>query len=305
VRRGFMLTAVATILFMVLIETALDYSKTSSSYSKRVSDMLVSEKLGYTFDDVTEDITNITGLSITQQQADLVFKDSFPGAGITDRLAHYEDFMRARYLTPDLEAIFLNPADQNISLNSLSSTITVQPFNMTYKYTDFAKTDLFIQIPYSQSSAIDFIWYNISVTTGNFTDFSKIKWTPKPKHCNVGDFGCIRVYIKVNDSTSPEPYISTVDFDAFDPTGDPGGHLNIEFSNESCKMDIWLGHYATGGDYLMNLKIWGCQINSEIGFTFNTTNFWLDFPTKLKVRDVNYNTSRKDSISLVITKLLK
>jgi len=303
VKRGFMLTAVATILFMVLIETTLDYSKSSSSYSKRVSDMLVSEKLGYTFDDITEDITNITGLSITQQQADLIFRDSFPGAGITDRLAHYEDFMRARYLTPDMEATFLNPADQPISLNSLSSQITVQPFNMTYKYTDFAKTDLFIQIPYSQSTAIDFIWYNMSVTTGNFTDFSKIKWTPKPKNCNVGDPGCIRIYIKVNDSINQE-YISTADFDAFDVTGDPGGHLNIDFSNESCKMEIWLGHYGSE-DYLMNLKVYGCQIKSEIGFTFNTTNFWLDFPTKLKVRDVNYNTSRKDSISLVITRLLK
>jgi hypothetical protein len=302
-KKGFMLTALATILFMLLIDAAFQYSNSSSAYSKRISEMVVSEKVSYTFDDITEDITNITGLSITQQESNLIFKDSFPGNGITDRLAHYEDFMRSKYLTPDLEAIFLNPADQNISLNSLSSTITVQPFNMTYEYTDFAKTDLFIQIPYSQSAAIDLIWYNMSVTTGNFTDFSKIKWDPKPKHCNVGDFGCIRVYIKVNDSIN-QNYISTTDFDAFDPTGNPGGHLNIDFSNESCKMEIWLGHYS-GEDYLMNLRIFGCQVNSEIGFTFNTTNFWLDFPTKLKVRDVNYNTSKKDDINLIITKLLR
>jgi hypothetical protein len=302
-KRGFILTAIAAILFILLLDIAFQYSKTSSSYSKTVSDIIVSEKIGYTFDDISEDITNIIGLSIMQNGANLIFTDSFPGAGITDRLGHYEDFMGQYYLTPDMEASFLNPVDQQISLNSLSSTITVEPFNMTYEYTDFAKTDLFIQIPYSQSAAIDFIWYNMSVTTGNFTDFSKIKWTPKPKHCNQGDLGCIRVYIKVNDSINQE-YISTADFDAFDVTSDPGGHLNIDFSNESCKMEIWLGHYGSE-DYLMNLKVYGCQIKSEIGFTFNTTNFWLDFPTKLKVRDVNYNTSKKDAINLIMTRVLR
>ncbi|MCX6775824.1 MAG: hypothetical protein NT130_03185 [Candidatus Micrarchaeota archaeon] len=302
-KKGFILTAIATVLFVLLINVAFQYSKSSSAYSQRVSEMIVSEKVGYIFDDITEDITNITGLSITQQGYNLIFTDSFPGNGISDRLAYYEDFMRSYYLTPELEVTFLNPADQNISLNTLSSTITVEPFNMTYRYTDFAKTDLFIQIPYSQSAAINFIWYNMSVTTGNFTDLSKIKWDPKPKHCDLGDPGCIKVYIRVNDSINQE-YISTTDFDAFDPAGNPGGHLNIDFSNESCKMEIWLGHYS-GEDYLMNLRIFGCQVRSEMGFTFNSTNFWLDFPTKLKVRDLNYNTSKKDQINIIVTKLLK
>ncbi|QLJ52337.1 MAG: hypothetical protein Sv326_0162 [Candidatus Fermentimicrarchaeum limneticum] len=299
-----MLTAVATILFMVLIETTLDYSKSSSSYSKRVSDMLVSEKLGYTFDDITEDITNITGLSITQQQADLIFRDSFPGAGITDRLAHYEDFMRARYLTPDMEVTFLNPADQPISLNSLSSQITVQPFNMTYKYTDFAKTDLFVQIPYDKSNAIQFVWYNMTITNGNFSkDVSQIDWSPKPWptcECTPGTPGCIRFYLRVNDSAGNE-YISPYDTFSVDCRH---SDLKIDFVNQTCWIAMWVGE-SVGEQYILNLKTQNCQIESEIGFTFNTTNFWLDFPTKLKVRDVNYNTSRKDSISLVITRLLK
>jgi len=299
-KRGFMLTAITTILFLLLIEVTLQYARSSSSYSERVSEMLVSEKIGYTFDDIMDDITNITGLSITQQEANLVFKDSFPGSGITDRLGHYEEFVRQRYLTPDMEVVFLDPADQPISLSSLSSTITIEPFNMTYKYSDFAKTDLFIQIPYTQSTAIDFIWYNFSVSTGNFSeDVDDIKWTPAPNSCTPGTQGCIRFYLKVNDSGGNE-YISP--YTTFDVTKQ--GHLNLNFVSESCWIDLWVGPYS-GEQYLLNLRIQDCQVRSEIGFTFNTTNFWLNFPTKLKVRDVNYNTSKKDAISLIITKLLK
>lgn len=299
-KRGFMLTAITTILFLVLIEMTLEYARSSSSYSQRVSEMLVSEKVGYTFDDIMDDITNITGLSITQQEANLIFKDSFPGSGITNRLGYYEQFMRERYLTPDLEAIFLNPEDQQIALTDLSSTIVVEPFNMTYKYSDFAKTDLFIQIPYTQSAAIDFVWYNISVPTGNFSDdVDDIKWTPAPKSCTPGTPGCIRFYLKVNDTGGHE-YISP--YTTFDVTKQ--GHLNLNFVNESCWIDLWVGPYS-GEEYLLNLRMQDCQVRSEIGFTFNTTNFWLNFPTKLKVRDVNYNTSKKDRINLIMTKLLK
>jgi len=300
-KKGFMLTALATILFMLLIDAAFQYSNSSSAYSKRISEMVVSEKVSYTFDDITDDITNITGLNIIQQESDLIFKDSFPGNGITDRLAHYEDFMRNYYLTPDMQAVFLDPADNQISLNSLSSTITVQPFNMTYRYTDFAKTDLFIQIPFSQSTAVQFIWYNMSVTTGNFSqNVSDIKWTPDPKGCAQGDPGCIRFYMKVNDSAGNE-YISP--FNVFDAT-QRAGHLNLNFVNESCWMEMWLGE-SVGEQYLLNLRIHDCQVKTEIGFNFNTSNFWLEFPTKLRIRDVNYNTSKKDDINIIITKLLK
>ena len=299
-KRGFILTAIAVILFILLLDLAFQYSKTSSSYSKTVSDITVSEKIGYTFDDITDDITNITGLSIVQNGANLIFSDSFPGAGITDKLGHYETFMRNYYLTPDMEVTFLNPAEQQINLEDLTSKITVLPFGMTYEYTDFAKRDLFIEIPYTESNAVQFVWFNITVTNANFTkNVSDIKWAPQPKSCTPGDLGCIKFYMGVNDSGGHE-YVAP--YNTFDIT--QKADLNIDFSNETCNLYLWVGHYSSE-DYILDLKITDCQVKTEIGFSFNTTNFWLDFPTKMKVRDVNYNTSKEDEINLIMTRVLR
>ena len=301
-KKGFMLTAIATILFMLLIDTAFQYSKTSSAYSKRISEMIVSEKMSYTFDDITEDVTNITGITIVQRESDLILKDSFPATNISQNLARYENFIRWRYLSSELEATFLTSNEQQTNLSNLTSQITVQPFAMTYNYTNFSKNDLFIQIPYAQSGAIQYIWYNISVNSGNFTNVSNITWNPYPQSCVVGTTGCIKFYLKVNDSADQE-YNYTYINPTFDMTAN-AGHVNISFVNQSCWIEMWLGN-VSGQQYLFNMGVHNCSVKTEIGLNLNTSNFWLHFPMKLKVRDINYNTSKEDNIGLIMTRLLR
>jgi len=302
-KKGFILTAIATVLFVLLINAAFQYSKSSSAYSQRVSEMIVSEKIGYIFDDITEDVTNIAGVNITQQQANLVLVDTFPATNITQNLALYENFVRGRYLSAELEATLLTPDGQQTNLTDLASQIIVQPFGMTYNYTNFSKNDLFIQIPYAQSSAIEsdaytYIWYNLSVSNGNLSDMN---WTlNQPQTCILGTTGCMHFEMSVNDSSGQQNFSS---YNFFDLTK-TADYVNISFTNQNCWIDIWLGN-KSGQSYLLDMEIHGCQVKSTIEFTFNSSSFWLYFPTKLKVRDLNYNTSKEDNIDLIITRVIK
>ncbi|MCX6776919.1 MAG: hypothetical protein NTY73_03050 [Candidatus Micrarchaeota archaeon] len=299
-KKGFILTAIATVLFVLLIDAAFQYSRSSSAYSQRVSEMIVSEKVGYIFDDITEDVTNITGINLTQQQSDLVLVDALPATNITSNLALYEDFVRSRYLSAELEATFLTPDEQQTNLTNLTSQIIVQPFGMTYNYTNFSKNDLFIQIPYAQSAAINKVYYNISVNGSNFTDFAGITWNPSPQPCSIGTIGCIHFYLEVDDGLN-QKYTSAETLVDLNKTA---GYLNISFVNQSCSIEMWMGN-KSGQSYLLDMGIHGCQVKSVIDFNFNSSNFWLYYPMKLKVRDLNYNTSKEDNIDLIMTRLIK
>ncbi len=296
-RRGFMLTAITVVLFMVLIDTAFQYSKSSSAFSKRISEMIVSEKVSYTFDDITEDITNIVGLRVTQQASDLIIEDSMPGANITNNLARYENFVRSYYLTPEIEAKFMNANDQQISLNSLSTNMYLSPFNLSYGYQDFGKNNTLIQVPLSQSTGVQYMWYNISVTSGNFSNVSGISWNPPPLPCVPGTPGCMRFYLAINDSFNNQ-YIGDT-YTYFDMT-QRAGYMNISFVNQTCYMEIQVAN-----QYLLNLTNHGCNITTYIGFNFNSSNLGVYFPEKLSIRDTNYNTLKKDNINVVVTRLLR
>lgn len=295
-RRGFMLTAITVVLFMVLIDTALQYSESSAAYSETISAMIVSEKVSYTFDDITEDITQIVGLNVTQQASNLIMRDSIPGVGIVNNLNLYENFFRSYYLTPEMTATFMNANDQQINLRALSTNITVSPFNLTYGYSDFGKNNLSIQIPLSQSPGVQYVWYNLTVTSSNFTNISQIAWSPAPPSCIAGSLGCIKFYLAVNDSMNNQ-YQPIYNY--FNMTG-TAGYVNVSFSNLNCSTEIRLG-----GQYLLNLTNHGCKISSQIGFNFNSSNLQLYFPEKLSINDINYNTFKKDNINVIVAKTLQ
>jgi hypothetical protein len=296
-RRGFMLTAITVILFMVLIDTAFQYSKSSSAYSERISEMIVSEKISYDFDDITEDISKIVGFTVTQQASDLIIQDSMPGINITRNLALYENFLRSYYITPEMELKFMNANGQPITLNNLSNNISVTPFNLTYGYSDFGKNSLLMQVPLSQSLGVQNMWYNISITSSNFENVSNITWNPAPLACMQGSQGCMKFYMAINDSNGTQYIESNYNFFS---TTLSAAYLNVSFVNPNC----WI-RVQVGSQYLLNLTNNGCNLTTQIGFNFNTSNLDLNFPEKLSIRDVNYNTSKQDNINVIVTKLLR
>jgi hypothetical protein len=296
-KMGFMLTAITVLLFMILIETALQYSLSSSEYSKRISEMIVSEKVDYTSDDIAEDVTKIVGLNITQQTSDLVISDSMPASNITTNLGLYENFVRSYYLTPEIGATFLNAKGQPITLNNLSTNVSISPFNLTYGYKDFGKSNTLISIPSSQSTGVQYLWYNISITNGNFSNISRITWNPPPTTCVQGAPNCMRFYLMLNDSSNNQYIESQYNF--FDLMQTPG-YMNVSFVNQSCYIELQVGN-----QYLLNLTTHGCNMITQIGFNFNTSNIQLSFPEKLSITDVNYNISKKDNIEVIVTNLLR
>jgi hypothetical protein len=290
-KRGFMLTAITVVLFMLLIDTALQYSKNSSAYSKRISEMIVSNKVTYTFDDINQDVTSIFGVSITQKAPYLLIQDSMPASNITTSLGLYEDFVRNYYLPPEIEVKFLNSNEQPITLNKLSASIFVSPFNLNYGYDNFSKNNLLIQIPASQVGAIPNVWYNLTVTSGNFfIPPDTITWGTLPAGC------CVILGVTIYDGAAVVPYNYS---GIFNPTNSPPGYLNLSFVDENCSMEIQIG-----SQYLLNLTNHGCNISSQISFSLNDSNTRIYLPEKISVRDVNYNTSKKDNINLVVKKLM-
>jgi hypothetical protein len=232
-RRGFILTAITTILFMLLIDTTLQYSKSSSAYSKRVSDMLVSEKVIYTFDDVVEDVTNITGLRIERDEENITFFDHLPNqTPVMNNLKLYSDFINQYYKTKELEISWLDSFGNPVDLSDLESQIVILPFNFQYTYEDWGKRTLEITCPDANCSELERVELTYKFANVTFdSDPTNCTTFSRNKDCNPDYYGpgCSPAAC----TPSPPGWGTGSDFDwtpsnlACDPASDP---LCIYFS---------------------------------------------------------------------------
>ena len=192
---------------------------------------LLSEKVSYSWEDISEDLTSATGVNSTQNGNLLDVIVELPSqANATASLNNYISFIRRFYNSTDLSVKFFSPTGEEVTdlscfgkkqCSDNNIQFHIMPFNITYSYPDWSRKQLDVvcyQSPKDGFPACDFSQTNsinisINLNRINFTcdpsvynncTTSDIQWNSdfdKVFGCTSG-VGCINYTLTIMDNNS-------------------------------------------------------------------------------------------------------
>lgn len=309
--KGFVIMLVTLVLFLILIGMALEMRMARSTVDNERTKTADVKKVLYSFDDIQEDVGNITGLRIVRNGTNLTIYDRLPAEyNVSTSLGAYEEFVEDYYNSPELEITFLDEGGNQMNLSDLPSELLIMPVNISYEYPNYGKKELRIECnnppcTNSEIGRIDlaYVWSNASFNydpvPGNE---SKYNWAPNALGPPCSGPTCINFSLSIRDNMSrtyscPGPICSYTQFDTT-------GKSTLKIEGNPCWLTVQIGD--SSGDIFVQVRAHqpgnenapceGTTIDTQTSFNFTNYNYVLDFPARLRVRDINYNISKEDSI---------
>jgi len=209
-RRGFILTLLTLVLFMILVQMAVQLRTERSRVSSWTQSMMVDRKMLYTTDDIAEEAKYIYGVRLERTGTRLAFYDTMPANYSIDRsLRGYRDFLLQKYLTADMSLQFYDRNRTAIDLTALDPSLITYPYNLTYRYGNNNKTVLSVYCAPSgpcRGADIESAELNYRFGSANFTwmpvagNISHYNWNPRSLGNCTGDPKCINFTLKLTDA---------------------------------------------------------------------------------------------------------
>ncbi|MFH0714021.1 MAG: hypothetical protein V1722_05635 [Candidatus Micrarchaeota archaeon] len=298
--------------------------------------LLLSEKVSYAWEDVSEDILGVSGVNITKNDTVLILQDELPAPrDVPDYLGRYVSFVKQFYNTSDLNVYFYSGEGELISdfacFGKKSCTdnavqFHILPANMTYTYPDWNKKLLDIVCYNTARSgfpACDFtpvtgLNISINLTAVNFScdpsvwnDCTKdeIQWDHFDKvfGCSSG-VGCIPYYLTIRDASgavyscqgvygSNGGNTKEVNCDEGTINWYENDEAKLTFKSQ-CRVTLKFGNHGRIRIEGKDVDDRDCDVNmtTDIRFTYNNSAFWTDFSTQMQVTDNYGNYSAMDVI---------
>ncbi len=273
--------------------------------SARAVDFLVAKKIVYSWDDVAEDVRNGTSTNVVQEEYNLTFYDTLPpycGQQICNIANVPQDyvFFIKNYSAPDLEIKFLNPGPNETEVSNATTAVVVHPFGIEYYYPQYGQNELFLYIPdnlvedcdepESYGCPVNWVFLEINITDYNF---SGSPFWSKYWGCAPPAEECVAINVTVRDVNGTRWVSDKYYFDT-----DKKSTLDIPLAGCPAGTRVLIGKQQAGDRKTIDI-VNGCgaQMKTAMTLNFNTLNYWVDFLSVIKVRDVNYNASRKALIT--------
>ncbi len=311
-KKGFLFSLSISILFLILISFSFYIQKSSFNEIEISNEMLSSKKVLYVFDDISEEIDlGVFGINMSKNMTNLTIEDYLPAKfDILQTLKDSVEFIEEKYKTPDVDILFLNEEGDEFEINELDPWISIEPWNIKYQYEDWGKREVIFACPEQNCSKIK--RYTLEIFTNNTFDYlpipqnkKKYKWAPDHLRSNcVGQEDCVEfelyVYDKIGQVYScPSPMCND---GAYDLTK----RSSLSISSSPCWLSIQLGGDTHNGYYRVyeirshapNNPNQECELDFNIinQIEFESSNYTINLPVILKVKEVNYNTSKTENI---------
>lgn len=302
-KRGFVLTVIAFILFTTLVFMVMQMRVERQKVSSWAQDMLVARKLLYTTDDISDDVRLAYGVRIARSGIALTFTDTLPANYSIDRnLRGYRDFLQQKYTSSELSVQFYNTSGSAIALDQMPTDLVVRPYNLTYHYADYGQHQLSLYCApngYCNNTDIRSVSFEFTLPNSNFTwlptagNASHYAWSPNSLNCS-GQAACINFTLGITDSRGSKFSCpsSICNYSTF--RSDQDSLLTVQMS--PCWIDLRLGN---NGITSINIRQSGnasascnATLNSVISPTFPAQSYYLELPALVRVNDTNYNASR-------------
>lgn len=272
--KGMFFTIVTFLIFFSVMSYVYIVVNNNIESTKFVAEEISAQRIYYSWKDVSEDINSFLEVSLSKDNNILQINDTLPSIeDIASVLDLYQGFVEQIYEDPTIDIDFedLTGSKTNLSDIDPQSLFTIEPMNIEYKYPDFGKNQLFIEVDPTNFSFIERIDLIIEVP-----GYFNISTSPNPKECPATY--CLNYSLTVTNSTHEwvYPYMQLdVDFNAW---------ITIDVGAAETAIRINTGD-INPGNTVLNLDIIKSDfnINTTMDIEFNTSDFYINLPTILNV----------------------
>ncbi|MFA5381775.1 MAG: hypothetical protein WC356_01320 [Candidatus Micrarchaeia archaeon] len=315
-KKGFLFSLSISLLFLILISFSSYIQKESLNDISVLNNMVAGKKVLYVFEDISEEITlESFDLEIIQNETNLTIKDKLPAEfDILGNLEESAEFIEENYNTSDIEILFLNTQGDEFSFGDLDPWITVEPWNIKYEYEDWGKRVLILSCPTQNCSKIT--KYILNITTNNVFDYAPIpqnkndyKWAPDHlRNSCSGQTNCMEFELYITDGigqvySCPGPVCNDGAYDLTKTS-------SLRIKSSPCWIYIQLGGTAWDRDNYRVYEIRShapnnpnleCEIDFDLEnkIEFESYDYTINLPLRLKVKEVNYNISKEGDIQKI------
>jgi hypothetical protein len=293
-RRGY-LFAITTVFMLVSLVVLLQSFTVHRIWAKEdLSQTLAGNRMTYAWEDIGEDVAWITDLKITVGDQNITFNDTLPAEyDIGAFLEIYSNFLDNYYVTPDFDIKFIAPDGTEMDLEDIDSKIKILPQNIEYGYPDFGKRELWVTVPEENASSIIGLNMHCTLKNAYFNCDPDLlgdcnKWAPLAA-CKSNTVH--RLYLNLSFTDAAGDYFM---FPEHCFNIDSKSTANLDVLNVTAKyfIKIDVGPLPT----VIKVTLQNTEVDTLTSILLNTTEFYINYLTKLKTVDLNYNTSRVDQI---------
>lgn len=301
--KGYLFAIMTMFMLLATILLTGSFITRQAKENAKIYSLLLGNKVFYTWEDVDEDIQNITELTVVTGMNEITFYDELPALGILETLGRYQSFINQRYRTPDLDVMFLNPSGNEMNLSDLQAKITINPLGMTYEYPDFGKNELFIKSSPENFSFVDSLNITLNLKNAVF-DCDTSAGESSPNRCNkwspdsrvsscAGVQYCLKVNMTVVDSSMAR-YTYPDHF--FDVGGSKKSTSNLPVKNSTGGYTIKIQFGPLDSNLVMDIDLHNVEVSSKIILYLTTANFEVEYLSKLLVNSSNFDTYKLGKI---------
>lgn len=293
--RGY-LFAITTVFMLISIVLLLQsFAARQVAIKDDISLVLASNRMTYAWEDVGEDIIRITDLEVTVGDMNVTFNDTLPAPyDIGKFLEIYSNFLDNYYKSPDFDIKFISPSGTEMDLEDIESKILILPYNIEYGYPDFGKREMWVSAPAVNSSIVTGVSMEYHLKNVYFNcDYTKTtgpnrcnKWSPIAE-CKGNTVHRLHLNLSFTDANNHYFMFPEHCFDV-----DSKSTANLDVSNTTSNYFIKIDVGPL--DNLIKISLQNTEVDTLTTILLNTTEFYINYLTKLKTIDLNYNTSRVD-----------
>ena len=275
--RGILYTLMTYLILSVLLAYAASTASAFSEKEKLISEKISAERIFHAWNSVGKNLAGL--LNISAGKTDYTFKltDTLPSSGDTiSILQNYETFLQNYFSDGIISYRFEDSGGNKISLQNMDSKISILPWNINYSWPDFGKNSGVLE---SNSNGLKFLKVvNMTMFVNPvIRDLNSIAWSGY-KACDQSTTDCLIFNLTITDGA--KTWVSNVD------------KFDLKFQAQ-LKVDLgpaggpnWARATVGKIPTLINLDMQNSNITQTSSMVFNTTDFFINYPSKLNVSAV-------------------
>ena len=275
--KGIFYTLATYLILSALLIYASSASSAAAEREKIVSEKIAAERIFHAWNSIEKNLAGLLNISYSKKENVFSISDTIPSEGDTNSiLQNYETFLRNYFVDGTFSYKFQDSSGANIDLQNIDTKITINPMNINYSWPNFGKNSAeFV----SDSAGVKYV-KSINMTmivTPSIRDLGSISWSGY-KACAQGTDDCLIFNLTITDGN--KTWISSVD------------KFDLKFQAQ-LKVDLgpagspdWARASVGKIPTLINLDIQNSNTTHNSAITFNTTNFFVNYPAKLDVSSI-------------------
>jgi len=285
--KGILFTITIFIIFGFIVAYFATINTSLIERSRIVADKVAAQRIYYMWKGVADNVISIFNVSIGKNDTMAIFNDTLPAlSNIGSMLGWYQDFINQNIVEQTLNITFEDANGNPVILNQTDSKIVIKPMNINYSWPDYGKNQLFITSTPANFSYINNVDVYVKLKNVFFNcDVNKPgdcnKWSPDNRvpSCSGIQY-CLNLNLTFEDANNvvfnyPDHY--------FDIGGTKKSTTNLDVKNTTAAYTIFIQVGPLASNIVLNIDLKSTQVNTFTTINFTTSDFYIDFPTKLNV----------------------